>query len=77
MDMPKPRFVSSTSQSANDFFLRFLLKKKSFRKGHQSKGSKVTLLLRWPEPICVRVGYVFESCFQRKDLTDFYDFSHT
>ena len=30
VDMPKPRFASSNSQSANDFFLQFLFLKKAW-----------------------------------------------
>ena len=30
VDIPKPPFASSISQSANDFFLHFLLKKKAW-----------------------------------------------
>ena len=34
-------------------------------------------ILRWPEPICMLVGYVFEiAFFGRNDLTDFYEFWH-
>ena len=33
--------------------------------------------LRWPDPIYMRVGYVFQSLFWgRSGLTDFYDFWH-
>ena len=38
---------------------------------------QVVTTLRWPEPIYMRVGYVFESRFSAgKNLTDFYDFWH-
>ena len=37
----------------------------------------VVLDLRWPEPIYMRVGDVFDLRFFRmKDSTDFYDFWH-
>ena len=43
VDIPKPRFASSISQSANDFFLHFLFKKK-LGEGTSMRRSKVTLL---------------------------------
>ena len=43
VDMPKPQFASSISQSANDFFLHFLFKKK-LGEGTSIRRSKVTLL---------------------------------
>ena len=41
VDMPKPQFASSISQSANDFFSSFLFfKKKGLGKGRQSDGQR-------------------------------------
>ena len=44
VDMRKPRFASSIRQSANDFFLHFLVKKKKLGEGTSIRRSKVTLL---------------------------------
>ena len=48
VDMPKPEFASSISQSANDFFFFifnfFFLKKKKLGEGTSIRRSKVTLL---------------------------------
>ena len=41
--MPKPRFASSISQSANDFLSSFLIQRKAW-KGNSTRPSKVTLL---------------------------------
>ena len=41
--MPKPRFASSISQSANDFLSSFLIQRKAW-KGYSTRRSKVTLL---------------------------------
>ena len=41
--MPKPRFASSISQSANDFLSSFLIQRKAW-KGNSTRRSKVTLL---------------------------------
>ena len=38
--MPKPRFASSISQSANDFFSSFFIFKKSLGKGPQCDGQR-------------------------------------
>ena len=43
VDMPRPQFVSSISQSANDFFPSFFIKKK-LGEGTLIERSKVTLL---------------------------------
>ena len=43
VDIPKPQFASSISQSARDFFLHFLLTKK-IGEGTSIRRSKVTLL---------------------------------
>ena len=40
VNMPKPRFASSISQSANDFFFPFFIKKKSLGKGPQFHGQR-------------------------------------
>ena len=40
VDMPKPRFASSISQSANDFFSSFFILKKSLGKGPQCDGQR-------------------------------------
>ena len=40
VDMPKPQFASSISQSANDFFSSFFILKKSLGKGPQSDGQR-------------------------------------
>ena len=44
VDMPKPRFASSNSQSANDFFLQFLFLKK-LGEGTSIRRLKITLLI--------------------------------
>ena len=44
MDTPKPRFVSSISQSANDFFSSFFIYKNKLGEGTSMRRSKVTLL---------------------------------
>ena len=41
--MPKPRFASSISQSANDFLSSFLIQSKAWE-GNSTRRSKVTLL---------------------------------
>ena len=41
--MPKPRFASSISQSANEFLSSFLIQRKAWE-GNSTKRSKVTLL---------------------------------
>ena len=44
VDMPKPRFSSSISQSANVFFSSFFILKKKLGEGTSMRRSKVTLL---------------------------------
>ena len=44
VDMPKPQFVSSISQSANDFFSSFFYLKKELGEGTSIRRSKFTLL---------------------------------
>ena len=44
VDMPKPQFASSISQSANDFFSSFFILKKKLGEGTSIRRSKVTLL---------------------------------
>ena len=44
VDILKPQFASSISQSARDFFLHFLVKKKKLGEGTSIRRSKVTLL---------------------------------
>ena len=44
VDMPKPRFASSISQSANDFFSSFFILKKKLGEWTSMLRSKVTLL---------------------------------
>ena len=48
VDMPKPRFASSISQSANDFFSLFFILKKSLGKGPQCVGQRSLSYLVWP-----------------------------
>ena len=48
VDILKPQFASSISQSARDFFLHFLVKKKSLGKGPQSDGQRSLSYLVWP-----------------------------
>ena len=44
VDIPKPQFASSISQSANDFFSSLFIKKKKLGEGTSIRRSKVTLL---------------------------------
>ena len=44
VDMPKPQFASSISQSANYFLFSFFIKKKKLGEGTSIRRSKVTLL---------------------------------
>ena len=49
VDMPKPQFASSISQSANDFLSSFFILKKKIGKGTSTHRSKVPLLF---SPTC-------------------------
>ena len=40
VDIPRPGFASSITQSANEFFFSFFIKKKSLAKGPQCDGER-------------------------------------